>query len=97
MQIFDMSFDKTTTTSYDPVLGRMVKTTHDPYTSEQYDDLGDRLELALGEGFVSFEVNNFPTTQQLLLKYNGPVVEEVEYNRNDEIDLVINTWYEDNL
>lgn len=97
MQTFEIPFDKIEVTSYNPVLGRMVTVKNDPYTPIQYEDLGSRLSLAIGEGFVSFETISNPSTQRVILKYNGPMVEDLEQNRNDEIDTVINTWYEDNL
>ncbi len=93
MQTFEMSYNKTENTVWNPITRKMVTTLLAPYAPEQYAALGTLLETALGEGFISFEVVELPASQSTVTKYHGPVVDELEQHRNDEIDAAFNQWF----
>lgn len=93
MQIFEMSYNKLEHVAWNPVTRKMVTTLLAPYTLEQYAALGAKLQAALGEGFISFEVLELPASQSTETRYHGPVVGDLEQNRNDEIDAAFNQWF----
>lgn len=97
MQIFEVSFNRIEHTAYDPITRKMATTLLAPYTPEQYAALGARLQEVLGEGFVSFDVLDLPQRQSTVTRYHGPIVDDLEQHRNDEIDAAINTWFAEDL
>lgn len=92
MLSFNLSFEKTQTYELNVRLRRRVSVMVSTYDEVQFAALEADLQAALGEGFVSFSVEDFYDLQTTTVHYNGEIVDDVELDRNTEIDAVYNAW-----
>lgn len=93
MLSYNVGFEKTVTREKDLITKVWGFVSYPQYTPEQLDLLGAAVEVALGEHFVSFEVDDQMGQQLTTVSYHGEMIEDVETDRNDLLDSTYQTWY----
>jgi hypothetical protein len=73
--------------------GRKVRTWVPAHSPEQYATLEADLQAALGEHFVSFEIEDQPGQELTIVTYTGVLVEDVEVDQGAQVcDPVYTAW-----
>jgi hypothetical protein len=97
MLTYNIQFEKSEQRVQNPITKKWSWVMVPQYTQEQLDLLGAAVEAALGEDFISFEVEDQLAQQMTTVTYNGIIVDDVEEHRLELLDGVYQTWYLEQL
>lgn len=93
MLTYHVQFEKSQKRVQNPVSKKWTFQMVPQYTPAQLDLLGTAVEEALGEAFISFNVQDQPAQQMTVVTYNGPIVDDVEQHQLELLDAVYQAFY----